>query len=230
MSLMKKNSEKMRQICELSAVMDAFASVAGQNIEVVLHDLSQPESSVVKIINGHISGRNAGSSLLEGPENDRGFIGLLDQDTAKISLSPEVIAGYRTVTGQGKVLRSSTVLFRDNEGRASLSLCFNADYSAVEAATDALAALLPTRSSKEEKSESGLEEKMDEIIRLCIPPSGTLQTGASKRQKVEIVRLMQQKGMFMVRGGVEKAARVLGVTRYTIYNYLDEVKRSSAID
>jgi predicted transcriptional regulator YheO len=36
---------------------------------------------------------------------------------------------------------------------------------------------------------------------------------------------MQEKGLFIVRGGVEMAARVLGVSRYTDYNYLDEIKK-----
>lgn len=48
-----------------------------------------------------------------------------------------------------------------------------------------------------------------------------------KKEKVEIVRQMQEKGLFIVRGGVEMAARVLGVSRYTVYNYLDEIKKSS---
>lgn len=30
--------------------------------------------------------------------------------------------------------------------------------------------------------------------------------------------------MFIVKGGIEKAAAALGVTRYTIYNYLDEIR------
>lgn len=73
----------------------------------------------------------------------------------------------------------------------------------------------------------GLESKMNEIIRTCILPSGHLRTGATKKEKVEIVRQMQKKGLFIVRGGVEMAARVLGVSRYTVYNYLDEIKNNT---
>ncbi|MBP2198168.1 helix-turn-helix transcriptional regulator [Pantoea cypripedii] len=224
---MTDDHEKSRLIQQLSAVMDAFASVSGHHVEVVLHDLTQPESSVVKIINGHVSGRKPGSSLLDGPENDRGFLGLLNLDALPSSTEPAVFPNYPTASLQGTPLRSSTALFKDENGKPALALCFNADNHAIEAARDALAMLLPQSSSKDE-GEAGLEEKMDEIIRSCIPPTGQLRTGTSKKEKVEIVRQMQNKGMFIVRGGVEKAAKVLGVTRYTIYNYLDEIKKKSA--
>ncbi len=45
-----------------------------------------------------------------------------------------------------------------------------------------------------------------------------------KPQKVEAVRQMQDRGIFIVKGGIEKAAAALGVTRYTIYNYLEQIR------
>ncbi|MBK5017843.1 transcriptional regulator [Pantoea sp. S62] len=223
---MSEKHTKNSLISELSAVMEALSSVTGQQLEVVLHDLERPEASVLRIVNGHVSGRQVGSSLLEGPENDMGFTGLLGQETAQKKPGPTVLTNYSTVGPQGKPLRSSTVLFRDESGKATLSLCFNADYSEVNTASEALSRLLPSQATAAENGESGLEAKMDEIIRACIPPSGQLRVGATKKDKVEIVRLMQEKGLFIVRGGVEMAARVLGVTRYTVYNYLDEIKKT----
>lgn len=212
-------------IDNLSAIMDAFSSVAGKNMEVVLHDLTQPDASVLKIINGHISGRQPGSSLHEGPENDLGFLGLLGQEKPSNDTQPVVFSDYRTVSLQGRPLRSATVLFKDEAGKPALSLCFNADYSAAEAAREALALLMPSTVAAHERNPTGLEDKMNDIIRTCIPPSGHLRVGSTKKEKVDIVRQMQAQGLFIVRGGVEKAAKVLGVTRYTIYNYLDQIKQ-----
>jgi len=47
---------------------------------------------------------------------------------------------------------------------------------------------------------------------------------SAKAQKLEAVRQMHDGGLFIVKGAVEKAAAALGVTRYTIYNYLDEIR------
>ena len=49
----------------------------------------------------------------------------------------------------------------------------------------------------------------------------------NKKAKVEAVRVMQERGLFIVKGGVEKAASALGVTRYTIYNYLEQLRGAS---
>jgi hypothetical protein len=35
---------------------------------------------------------------------------------------------------------------------------------------------------------------------------------------------MMQRGLFIVKGGVERAAAALGVSRFTIYNYLDVLR------
>ncbi|CAH6289484.1 helix-turn-helix transcriptional regulator [Pantoea agglomerans] len=223
---MPDKKTKNSLIKELSAVMEALSSVTGQHMEVVLHDLEHPEASVLRIVNGHVSGRQVGSSLLEGPENDMGFTGLLGQEVPLEKTEPAVYTNYRTVGPQGRPLRSSTVLFRDESGKATLSLCFNADYSEVDVAREALSRLMPIQPVAAESGEAGLESRMHEIICACIPPSGQLKVGATKKEKVEIVRQMQEKGLFIVRGGVEMAARVLGVTRYTVYNYLDEIKKT----
>lgn len=46
----------------------------------------------------------------------------------------------------------------------------------------------------------------------------------NKQAKVDAVRVMQERGLFIVKGGVEKAATALGVARFTVYNYLEELR------
>lgn len=219
-------ADKSLLIEQLSAAMEALSSVIGQHVEVVLHDVSQPASSIVKIINGHISGREAGHSILSGPDNDQGFLGLLGTQHKHASSSfPLVFKDYQTTSVDGKPLRSATAMYCDQEGQPSIALCFNADYSAIEMAQQVLSQLMPKNVPNTSASSSTLEDKMNEIIQTSMPPAGILRTGASKKEKVEIVKQMHENGLFIVKGGVEHAAKALGVTRYTIYNYLDEIKK-----
>ena len=222
---MTQASDKTLLVDQLSAAMDALSSVVGQHVEVVLHDVSQPASSVLKIINGHVSGRTSGSSILSGPDDDQGFLGLLEGNEAKQSAAAKVFKDYQTTSVNGKPLRSATVMYNDSNGQPSIALCFNADYSAVDTAQRVLGQLIPATAASTDANGSTLEDKMNDIIRAAMPPAGVMRVGASKKEKVEVVRRMQEKGLFIVRGGVERAAKVLGVTRYTIYNYLDEVKK-----
>ena len=47
------------------SVADGVAEFWGENCEVVVHNLSRLDSSVMKIINGHLSGRQAGAPITE---------------------------------------------------------------------------------------------------------------------------------------------------------------------
>ena len=49
-------------------------------------------------------------------------------------------------------------------------------------------------------------------------------TGMNRKKAVEIVKFMDEKGIFLVKGAVEKVAAKLGVSKVTIYSYLDEAK------
>jgi hypothetical protein len=42
-----------------------------------------------------------------------------------------------------------------------------------------------------------------------------------RRQKQNVVRLLEERGAFALRHGVETVASALGVSRFTVYNYLN---------
>lgn len=44
------------------------------------------------------------------------------------------------------------------------------------------------------------------------------------RRCVELVKFMDEKGVFLVKGAIEKVAGIMGVSKVTIYSYLDEAK------
>lgn len=49
------------KVAAMMPLVDFLGAALGSATEVVLHDLTEPESSVVKIVNGHVSGRNVGA-------------------------------------------------------------------------------------------------------------------------------------------------------------------------
>jgi len=46
----------------------------------------------------------------------------------------------------------------------------------------------------------------------------------SREDKMEAVRHMNDRGLFLIRSSVDLAAAHLGVIRFTIYNYLDQIR------
>lgn len=121
-------SEYTQQVAQiagpLEAAMDAMAGTLSANQEVVLHNLTTPEHSIIKIINGHVSGRGNGDHLLAGPEKDTGFALLLQKTNNN---KPRTISDYKTVTASGKTLNSASTIYYSEEGYPLIAFCINVD-------------------------------------------------------------------------------------------------------
>ncbi|HGM5578869.1 TPA: transcriptional regulator [Pseudomonas putida] len=216
--------ERHLTLTVLKAALQALGSVAPRNLEILLHDLDNPEHSVIAIVNGHLSGRRVGSPILAAPEQDQGFKALMHASRAQDGCEPVVLPDYPT-TLKGRTLRSATAIFRDSAGHPFASLCVNTDITGLDAAMAFLQhfqplGALPATSSSHDAADMTL--LMSEIIQDSLQRSG--RGRMNKQAKVEAVRVMQERGLFIVKGGVEKAADALGVTRYTIYNYLEQLR------
>jgi predicted transcriptional regulator YheO len=53
------------EIMKYLSMVNFIADICGPKYEVVLHDLSKPEKSVIAIRNNHISGRDIGSPITD---------------------------------------------------------------------------------------------------------------------------------------------------------------------
>jgi predicted transcriptional regulator YheO len=225
-------AERAAVINALRPVVPMLAAMAGPHLEVVLHDVSKPENSVVAIANGHISGRSVGSSVLEGPQNDRGFAAatrIKSREGAVHSL----VEDYVTVTADGRELRSASAIFRDASGEPFATLCLNADLSGFQAAHGWLSQMLkpmvqaavPAMAAPAAAPpESQMDTLMQEIINEAVSPGGSADA-MTREEKIQAVGAMQRRGLFIVKGGVERAAAALGVSRFTVYNYMEQLRR-----
>lgn len=220
------NAERQLVFTVLTSVVKTVGSIVGKNTEVVLHDLTNPAHSVVAIANGHITGRVVGSPVLAGPGQDLGFNAVVQTPEQTASPEPVVLEHYQTRRASGAVLHSATAIYRDSRGTPFAGFCINADLSGLHAARACLDQLLGTSSVTEVKSieQPDMELLMAEIIQSALNTTASSNRAMKKQAKIEAVRQMHERGMFIVKGGIEKAAAALGVSRYTIYNYLDEIK------
>lgn len=68
-----------------------------------------------------------------------------------------------------------------------------------------------------------LADSLDHILTALERAKGPL-VDLDRRAKQEIVRGLEARGAFAVRHGVETVASALGVSRFTVYNYLNREK------
>lgn len=198
----------------LDSLAKCIARQFGPNCEVVLHDLTLPyDETIVAIYNGHVTGRdiggggtNAGLEILRG------------------TAMPEDQYGYINYTRDGRTLRTSSKYFRGEDGKVEGSLCINLDITGLlmgEAAMKALSGQEAETNTKEVFT-SNVDELLELMMLDAVNSTGKQLAMLTKDDKVAVVRFLDEKGAFLIKKAAEKVADFLGISRFTVYNYLNE--------
>ncbi|MGW9027332.1 helix-turn-helix domain-containing protein [Streptomyces sp. NPDC055722] len=69
-----------------------------------------------------------------------------------------------------------------------------------------------------------LADSLDHILAAMERKQGKPLAELDRKAKQEVVRILEARGAFSVRHGVETVASALGVSRFTVYNYLNREK------
>lgn len=203
----------------LIPIVEGLAQTFGKNCEVVLHDINIPQNSIVAIANGHVSGRTIG-----GPMSEYGLATLKKAQFDKDKIN------YMKKTSDGRVLKSSLMYVKDEVGEVIGFLCTNFDISEITVARNILNDMIDINAqdslveSQEESFGSTINEVLSNIVNKNLESFGKPVAFMSKEDKVNIVETLEDKGVFLIKGAVDYVAKVLCVSRYTIYNYLDEIR------
>ncbi|MFF2843624.1 transcriptional regulator [Paenarthrobacter sp. NPDC057981] len=198
----------------VAPVVPALGLALGENTEVVLHNLCEVPSSIVAIANP-VSGRTVG-----GPITD---VGLRFVESNEL----EDMIGYRTETTNGMSMRCSNIFFRSPDGRAVACLSLNCDVTDFERAQIALSALtampLPPSPHAVDTFPVSVDGLAQGILKDSTSTVGVPVELMKKSHKMQVVQELDDRGFFNIREAVELAAEHLDVSRFTIYNYLNEL-------
>ncbi len=70
-----------------------------------------------------------------------------------------------------------------------------------------------------------LHDALDDILRMAERELGSPAPDWSRAEKQRVVRMLDERGAFLLRGAVDSIADIMGVSRITIYNYLNAIER-----
>jgi predicted transcriptional regulator YheO len=204
----------------LKPVIKGMALAMGPDYEIVLHDIADPDNSIIAIENSHVTGRKIGDSL-----TDYAMYLLKTSDQKK----KDFVANFLTRTKEGKRIRSSTLYLRDEDGRLIGYLCINYDMSKAEIIRNMVEQLVNVTGGteaipREEEMPSTLEGLMERNLKLIRRLVGKPLHMSSKQEKLQAIKVLDDEGFFMLKGAVEALAEETGNTKYTIYSYLREVR------
>ena len=209
-------------IDSLKILVDGIAGTFGPRCEVVLHDLSKLDRSIVKIANGHVTGRSVGGSI-----TDQGLKDLKKGDN-------DLLLNYRSVTPQGRPLKSSTIVFRDGRGKPTAAVCINVDVTDILAFNSQIRDMFGVTESVQSGEQGETFQKdvvstLDDMAGKAIRGIGKQVQSLSREERMDIVRDLDNQGFFLIKGAIKILASKLKLSKFTIYNYLDEVKNHSKI-
>lgn len=205
------------KLVSLFSIANGISKNFGKNCEVVIHDFQWPESSLVHIV-GKVTNREVGAPITNL---------VLEKLQRKGNMAEDII-GYQSSTKDGRILKSSTLFIRDDQGNIIGCMCINYDLSDFFTCQQILEGFTKTNKPLEESHReeffSDVNEALDEIIKVVLKEYPVPKQLLQKEDKLVIVKKLDEKGVFLVKGAIDQVANILGVSRYTIYNYLEEVR------
>lgn len=74
-----------------------------------------------------------------------------------------------------------------------------------------------------------LHDALGQMVAAVEEQLGAPLADLSREQKQAAVRILDQRGAFLLRKAVESVGDMMGVSRITIYNYLNAIQRSDAV-
>lgn len=217
--------EKSDVIEIFEKIIETLNGTIAASHEVVLHDLARPERSVIRIINGHVSNRDANAPLLSGPDDDEGFIGLLSKPDDGSQF--KIVKNYEATTKTGKVLKSASLIYYNEEGNPSAAFCMNVDTEGQELLKRLAMFITPgdsdSFSPQGEGENIGMQfsASTSDVINSIINQYRKSYSKLTKDQRRVIISEINARGIFKLKGGLVMAAKALGVTRFTVYNDLE---------
>lgn len=207
-----------------------LGEVMGEQFEIVLHVIEEKNVWIETIVNGQLSGRTENSPLTKFA---------LELIESKAYLEKDYVTSYKTVTNTGKILQGAT-FFIKTDNQLEGMVCINMDYSGqLELAESMIKMLhLPKKMTAKEllghstEKETDdfteiLSENVQDIIHEYIDPS-LINDNVSLTQeaRLEIIRTLERKGVFQLKGAVTQVAKILKVSEPTIYRYRKIIEHS----
>lgn len=188
------------------ATADAIGLLFGQQVEVVVHDLSN--GTIVHIVNPY-------SRRVPGDPSNVDDIDFRNEDM--------VIGPYEKVHWDGAVLRSISIVQRTATGHAAYMICVNYDQSDLHAVQRAVEALLPSKPSGQQADalfRNDWHERLNIFVSEWCQAHEVRLDALSRSARRALLTELDAANALSERNAAAYIARLLRVSRATIYNDL----------
>lgn len=195
-------------------LVDGLADYLGNGYEIILHSLEDMEKSVIKIVNGHYTGRTEGSPITNFALS---MLETLKKNNDKKALS------YFNRDKNGVMMKSTTIPITGEGDRIIGLLCIN--FYTNLPLSEVLAKFMPNDSNLH--IAESFSDNIDDVIISALEEARTKvlsnpNISTSNRNK-EIISLLSEKGIFNLKDSVVKVASFMGISKNTVYLHLRNI-------
>lgn len=212
-TMVKTKKNKYSALSRHFSTADAIAALFRPHVEVVIHDLA---SNTVAYISNPISKRRIGDSST----GERFEDAVLERD---------VIGPYRKVNRDGRNLRSTTAVLRDDDAQPVAMMCINFDVSALERIGEQVASLAFLPGSLEPHApffHDNWRQALERAISQFETRAGVAAPLMDQDTRRQLIGELDAAGLLSVRNAPAAAAERLSMSRAGFYSYLKGVRKT----
>lgn len=193
-----------------SALLDLLSAQLGSSCELVLYDLTGSAPELVDIRNGQLSGGTAG----------------IYQDLVRVQTGwpfENSREAYNIIStlDNGTLLRCSATCIYDDGGKPIGCICLNQDITKSLEAERLIHNLNQYHGDAGSTFVSGINDVLENLISEASDQIGVPYDEMTKENRIEFIRFLDQRGAFLVTKAGDRICSLLGISKYTMYSYLD---------
>lgn len=194
-------------IASIESIAEAIATLLQPHAEVVVHDIKKQQ---IIAIYHPLSKRDIGDDSL-----------LSELPTEH--LTKDVIGPYQKTNWDGRTFKSISSIVRDEKGKPGYLLCINLDISRFETMKQWLTDIIDIDSMLPQPAsifKEDWQEKINQQIHVYLTQQQWVLEHLTRAQKQQLIQVLKQQGAFTVTNAAQYIARILNISRATVYNYL----------
>ena len=211
-----------RDIRLYTDIANFLGNILGPDYEIILYDLNH----ILLIINGDISGLTKGAPISNVMKN------ILHK---KNSDGKKWTTHYRALSGNGKILRCSTLYIKNETGKTVGAININFDDNRYRELSSMVFSLchpdayvsnnisIEIKGNEQELLSENISSAVDDILKridIRLPLNKLSQS-----EKLYIIRQLYQKGIFSMKGALKAVGAKLSCSSASMYRYLNIIKK-----
>lgn len=200
-------------------LMDGLAEYLGEGYELILHSLENLEHSVIKIINGHYTGRLEGAPITD--------LALQMLDSIKQKKEPRALCYFNKKNGN--TLKSATIPILGENNRIIGLLCIN--FHTEISFASILASFTPVNTPGPSVTET-FSDNVEDLITASLEEVKTKiysnPSISTTNKNKEIVHALYRKGIFNMKDAVIRVAESLGISKNTVYLHIRNIEKQES--